>query len=752
MAIVFRKLLVFILVFFVIPVLGQTTAPTNITGTSTICSGSSTTLTATGGTLDANGVNVWYRGGYGGDAYDNGWDVTTAITESIQSVTNNNNNGILNVTSTGSDAQFYMRSLGSFDPTVYKYINVRYRVTAGTAFHMQFFFLNTTYSNADGGAYVNSGALNSDGNWHTISIDMSSAANWTTGGNITGWRFDWSVASGVTMDIDFIQLGTGVILDDEPSITVSPTTNTTYYLNRKGPAVSTSSISQLVTVNALPTPTFTAQPGATACSNSDVAYTTESGQTNYVWTIPGTLGTDYTITSGGVGSSSNTVTLKWLTAGSKSVTINYTNSNGCTAATATSSTATTVYESPVFLIQPSSIAQSLCLGAGSLDVEVDPGSGTVASYIWYSNASALNSGGSLLITNSTSSTTNTYSPITTAYYFITATNSNGCVGTSSVSGLVTINAAPSISAQPSASAQSICINGTPTNLSVTAAADSGTIASYKWYSNTSNSNTGGTLVSTTVGTSTTNSYTPSTAVVGTTYYYCVVTNSNGCTVTSSVSGGITVVTASVGGTASAASSAVLSGSTTSVTVSGYTGSIQWQQSANGSTNWTNVTGGSGGTTATYTTPALTTNTYYRAAITNGGCAFAYSSTASITTYVSAIGDVLVVSGGGSGGAYMGGGGGGGAVKYFTSQSIGSTFAVTVGAGGAPVIINGVNRVTGLPGESSSFGSLVATSSSSANAPAAGGGGGGGSGGGAVGTNGAVGGTAVSGMGNNGGGV
>ena len=81
-----------ILPFFLVPVLGQTSAPTSITGTNTICSGSSTTLTASGGTLDANAVNVWYRGGYGGDAYDNGWDVSTVITGSYQSTTNNNTN------------------------------------------------------------------------------------------------------------------------------------------------------------------------------------------------------------------------------------------------------------------------------------------------------------------------------------------------------------------------------------------------------------------------------------------------------------------------------------------------------------------------------------------------------------------------------------------------------------------------------------------------------------------------------------
>ena len=181
---VFYKALVLVslMILFFVPMMGQTTAPTSITGTATICSGSSTTLTASGGTLDVNAVNVWYRGGYGGDAYDNGWDATSAITESFQSTINNNNNGILNLTSTGTDPQFYMRSLGSFDPSIYKYINVRYRVTAGNASNIQVFFLKTTIPNAAGDAYVPSGALNSDGNWHTISIDMSSSANWTSGG------------------------------------------------------------------------------------------------------------------------------------------------------------------------------------------------------------------------------------------------------------------------------------------------------------------------------------------------------------------------------------------------------------------------------------------------------------------------------------------------------------------------------------------------------------------------------------------
>ena len=96
----------------------------------------------------------------------------------------------------------------------------------------------------------------------------------------------------------------------------------------------------VVTITPLPTPTFTAQPGATANTGADVTYTTQSGKSAYVWTFPGNVTTDYTITSGGT-STDNTVTLQYLTLGGKIITINYTY-NGCTAVSATSSTETIV--------------------------------------------------------------------------------------------------------------------------------------------------------------------------------------------------------------------------------------------------------------------------------------------------------------------------------------------------------------------------------------------------------------------------
>jgi hypothetical protein len=95
--------------------------------------------------------------------------------------------------------------------------------------------------------------------------------------------------------------------------------------------------SATVTVNALPTPTFTTEPGPNSCANTNVTYTTQAGQSNYLWTVPGVAGIDYTIISGGTGTD-NTVTLQWLTTGAKTVSVNYDDANGCTGASAASNT------------------------------------------------------------------------------------------------------------------------------------------------------------------------------------------------------------------------------------------------------------------------------------------------------------------------------------------------------------------------------------------------------------------------------
>jgi Concanavalin A-like lectin/glucanases superfamily len=92
-----------------------------------------------------------------------------------------------------------------------------------------------------------------------------------------------------------------------------------------------------------------------------------------------------------------------------------------------------------------------------------------------------------------------------------------------------------ITNHPSTAMANYFQNAPATALSITA---TGAGLTYQWYSNASNNNTSGTSVGSSNG-GQTNSYTPSTTSVGTTYYYCVVGGS--CPTTSNVSGAIIVV-------------------------------------------------------------------------------------------------------------------------------------------------------------------------------------------------------------------
>src|SRR5204863_423521 len=73
-------------------------------------------------------------------------------------------------------------------------------------------------------------------------------------------------------------------------------------------------------------PTFTTAPTPVCLNSTGNVYTTQSGQSNYLWTITGG-----TITSGG-GTSNSTATVTWTASGSKSISVNYSDANGCTAA------------------------------------------------------------------------------------------------------------------------------------------------------------------------------------------------------------------------------------------------------------------------------------------------------------------------------------------------------------------------------------------------------------------------------------
>jgi hypothetical protein len=108
-----------------------------------------------------------------------------------------------------------------------------------------------------------------------------------------------------------------------------------------------------------------------------------------------------------------------------------------------------------------------------------------------------------------------------------------------------------------------------------------------------------------------------------TTYTATATNGTCSTTATSV---ITVNPPSVPGTISGAATVCAGTNSTPLTLNGYTGTIQWQSSADNVT-FANI---AGETAATYTATNLTSTTYYRALVTSGVCSAATSNTATVT--------------------------------------------------------------------------------------------------------------------------
>ena len=242
---------------------------------------------------------------------------------------------------------------------------------------------------------------------------------------------------------------------------------------------------------------------------------------------------------------------------------------------------------------------------------------------------------------------------------IPAAGSSGTVAVTTAAGSVTsvatytANLLPTISSQPSNGTQTICLNGVATALSVTATAGSGTIQNYQWYSNTTATLVGATLVATTATAATTDTYTPLTTAEGTLYYYVVVTNSNGCTVTSAFTGAI-IINAPVVITVQpsvTAQSVCVGAPITALSVTATGGGLNYQWHSN-STN-SNVGGtslGVAGQASTYTpsNASAMATTYYYCVVSNGApCGSTVTSAVSGGITVNGLPAAVGVSGAGT---------------------------------------------------------------------------------------------------------
>jgi hypothetical protein len=124
-----------------------------------------------------------------------------------------------------------------------------------------------------------------------------------------------------------------------------------------------------VTVNPLPTPTITGSNNLCAGSTGNV-YITQAGMTNYIWSVSA----GGTIMAGGT-SADNTVTVDWNVAGAQFVSVNYTNTYGCSVASPV------VYPVAVNNVPVPTISgqTSMCVNSGFYQYTTEAG---MLNYLW----------------------------------------------------------------------------------------------------------------------------------------------------------------------------------------------------------------------------------------------------------------------------------------------------------------------------------------------------------------------------------
>ena len=188
--------------------------------------------------------------------------------------------------------------------------------------------------------------------------------------------------------------------------------------------------------------------------------------------------------------------------------------SGCGSVTSNTALVRVVPD-PTVTITPNT--QIICQGTTPTDLVVTPSGGVgTYSYQWY------NSPSNTIITGATNAS---YTPSTAAvgtlsYYCIITQTGLACSVTSPIVSVQVVDV-PSVSTQPLAS-QPVCINNSPITLT-TAFIDGTGTPTFQWYSNTTNDNTSGTAITG----ETSLIYIPITTVVGTLYYYCIATYTNG---------------------------------------------------------------------------------------------------------------------------------------------------------------------------------------------------------------------------------
>jgi hypothetical protein len=366
--------------------------------------------------------------------------------------------------------------------------------------------------------------------------------------------------------------GNTIIGQTASSVTVSPTSTTTYHVVVTACGVPVTSNAATVTV--CTPPSISAQPQSIAINSgasTTLSVTAAGTSVTYQW-FQG---------SPGSGSSLPGQTAASLTVSPTSTTSYYVVVTACGVSTTSNAATVTVCTTPAITGQP----QSASINSGDTATLSVTATGTNVSYQWF-----LGSPGTGTAIGGETSSSITVSPGATTSYYVVVT----ACGTSvtSTAATVTVCATPVISAQPQSTT---ILSGTNATLSVTA---TGTGIAYQWFSGTPGSGSK-------LGGKTSSSLTVSPS--STTTYYVVVTacgvsvNSTAATVTVQPScTNASITSQPQGATITAGNSATLS-----VTATGTNLTYQWYQGSPGSGTPIN-----GATASSVTVTPGATTTYY----------------------------------------------------------------------------------------------------------------------------------------------
>jgi trimeric autotransporter adhesin len=376
---------------------------------------------------------------------------------------------------------------------------------------------------------------------NTICLNTQSYV-YTTEAGMT--NYTWVVSSG----------GTIIAGGNATSHTVTVRWNTTgsqyvsvNYSNGYGCTAGTATVYQ-VSINPVPVPSITGT-SKVCVGTTGVVYTTQSGMTNYIWSV--SLGG--TITAGGT-STSNTVTVTWNIAGSQSLSCNYSNSYGCTA-TVPATFGVTVYALPQVTLTG---LTSVCAGTAGNVYTTQTG---MTGYTWIVSAGGTITAGG---TSTSSTVTVTWNTAGTRYVSVNYHNSNGCSASQPATVNVIVNAQP----VPTITGPSSLCSG----ISGLYSTETGK-TSYAW-----TVSTGGTIVS--GGTSTSSTITVKWTTTGSQWVRVNYSNSTGCRATNYTQYSITVNPLPV---------PVITG--TSTVCQGTSGVVYTTQTGMTGYTWTTSTGG-----------------------------------------------------------------------------------------------------------------------------------------------------------------